>query len=189
MEFRKKIMIVFLLACVVPVLASDYVFDTRIGMYSSSLGTILFRDSRLAYDTSKIMPNTLVRAEYFVLDGIGLTGGLDSFRIGLQAVCKVAMPSDMVFLPYLGVNISKSRLSDMVLSGAAGFDFKSKFLSFADGVVGCDVDIYSDTYMLDYFAGLSVPIMNSLSVDLLYNGMLFNSSHKIGFSGRVNFEF
>ncbi len=56
-------------------------------------------------------------------------------------------------------------------------------------VAGADVQIYSDSYIMNYCGGFNIPILNCLSLDILYSSVLTNDKHKMGVGGRLNLIF
>ena len=163
--------------------AETFTFDTRIGVY----GAVPYRLSSLSCN---IAPLFTGRVEYNVYNGIGFTGEFNNYKLGLQGIYEVALPgTGFTLKPFVGIGFSNSGIASNSLSLDFGFDSTYNNLFGVILVIGAEAVTFSDSYMVDYYGGPSIPIINFLSVDLLYTGLISNGCHQIGFGGRVNFKF
>ena len=110
--------------------------------------------------------------------------------MGIQGVYPLRLMENNLFLElFAGGSLNNSDLVTGSTSGELGCEAKYKLLSWFLPVAGGEVTIFSDSYMLDYYAGASFPILNWVSVDLLFSALLTNDKHKIGWAGRINLYF
>ena len=176
--------ILVLIAMTSVVAAENIIIDTRIGNLG---GVMMFRVSRIEYP---LMNDISGRIIYSVLDGVGITGNINNYRIGLQGVYKTKLMDNKLLLD---LAVGGSYASSDEITGSVSIDFgldaKYKLFDWLWPVVGADVKAYSDSYMADYYGGVSIPIFNWVSLDLLYSAILTNDKHKIGAAGRINLYF
>jgi len=185
----KRILVTVLsvIAIATTTIAENFTIDTRIGMRPIGPNGLMFRVSRVEY---KILPEISARAVYGVLNGVGFMGELNNFRIGVQGVYKMQIMDNKLLLePFIGGSYTSSDIVSGSISSDFGLDAKYKLFDWLLPVVGADVQVYSDSYILDYYAGVSIPILNCVSLDLLYSALLTNDKHKIGAAGKINLYF
>lgn len=160
----------------------NFTLDTRIG----NRGSIVYRVSRLAYNLTPELSSRLVNVS---LGGLGLTGDINNYRVGVNLIYKMKLMDNLSLEPYVGGSYNSSDDVAGSISGDLGLDAKYKLYDWVSPVIGADLQIYSDSYMLDYYGGLSFPIINAVSIDLLYSALLTNDRHKTGMGGRINIYF
>ena len=163
--------------------AAPIVFDTRIGVLPD-VG-IFFRVSRI--ELTSDLSGRIVNS---VIDGMGLTGNLNNYRIGLQGVYKSKLLDNKLFLDLAaGGSYSSSDLATGSTSFDLGLDVKYRLFDWMLPVAGADMQIFIDSYFMNYYGGLSFPVYNWVSLDLLYSAVLTNDGNKIGVAVRVNLYF
>ena len=146
---------------------------------------VMNRFSRVAY---AVTPDMSARLTYNTLNGIGLTGELNNFVIGGQAVSKAILIESMTVEPFVGLGYSRSDLGS-ALFGDFGVELKYKFLPWLLPVAGFDFQIYSDSYIIDYNGGVNIPLLDFISLDILYSAVLTNDKHLMGAGARINLVF
>lgn len=162
--------------------AGDFTVDARLSR------TNVF--NRFVRITQKLSPEASARFVQTALNGMGLTGELNNYRMGLQGVYHVSLWDQVLRLdPFVGASYSNSDLVGGSLSGDLGLDARFKLLGWLDPVAGADVQVFSDSYLLDYCAGFTLPIIEGFSLDLLYSAFLTNQLHQTGFGGRFKLSF
>ena len=184
--------VMFSLCFFIPTLgAEDITFDTRIGYYFTTNG-MLFRDTRLGYDLKALMPNLSVRAQYYVLDGVALTGSSNNYKLGLQAAYNLKLNESLSITPFGGAALNNSTALPSIISIDGGFEINYKLFSPVTAIIGADASFFTDSTMIDYYAGGSIPVLNWLSLEVLYCGLLNMSTtivHNVGVGGRLTAKF
>ncbi|MFH1074468.1 MAG: hypothetical protein V1752_05200 [Candidatus Firestonebacteria bacterium] len=190
----KKILfaVLFSLYFLIPQLgAEDFTFDTRIGYYFTTNG-MLFRDTHLGYDLKTLMPNLSIRGQYYVLDGVALTGSANNYKLGLQAVYSLKLDDNLSIAPFCGGALNNSTVQTNTISVDGGFELNYKLFSPVTAIIGADASFFSDSTMIDYYAGGSVPILNWLSFEAFYCGLLNMTTsvvHNAGAGSRLTATF
>jgi hypothetical protein len=178
--------IIIVVGVVTNINAETIELDTRIGYYS--VGSLIpYRTSRVSYNIPMLFSGRVVHQVY---NGMGLKGDVDNnYRLGAQVVYGLDIPQTGISMkPFVGFSLSSSDS----ISSSLSFDFGSEMLMNLFGlgvIVGAEAVTFSDSYMLDYYAGPNFSILPFLSADVLYTGLLSNNTHKVGFAGRVNLKF
>ncbi|MFH1074376.1 MAG: hypothetical protein V1752_04720 [Candidatus Firestonebacteria bacterium] len=175
----KKIILVLFIAMIGTVNAGSIYFDAEV-KYTN----VFNRYIRIATD---VAPDIKARLTYNTLNGyLALTGDMNNFSLGGQTVTSIKLMDELTADPFAGIGFASSDAGTAVY-GNLGVDLKYKTLVWL--IAGADIQIYSDSYMMDYRGGINVPILDFLSLDLLYTSTLTNDKHKIGFGGRINLVF
>ena len=181
---------IFVVAIIISIatIASAEIFtiDTRIGAYN--VGSLVsYRTSRVAYNIPALCSGRIVHQVY---NGMGFKGELNNYRLGFQTVYGLDIPETGITVkPFIGFGINSSD----IVTGSLSFDFGTEgtynLFSWMNASAGVEAITFSDSYMLDYYAGPTFPILDFLTLDVLYTGLLSNDSHRVGFAGRVNLKF
>lgn len=165
------ILMVIFLACEVFAAGELYV-DTRVGIRSGAASTS-FRDTRVEY---LLMKDISAGVTYMVEDGLGLTGSMNNWRIGVYGVYNMfLLDPKYTFTPYIGASLSNSDVVSSSISIDAGFFYRLKGLPL-DPFINLYVTGYSDSITAEFFIGPSFGldfISNKLVLDLGYDGMLY----------------
>ncbi|MEK6646180.1 MAG: hypothetical protein AABY84_05875 [Candidatus Firestonebacteria bacterium] len=166
--------------------AEIFSVDTRIGEYW--VGSFVnYRTSRVTLGLPFLVSGRIVNGVY---NGLGFKGELNNYRIGLQGVYDISVPeTGFSIKPFVGFSLSSSDTVSNSISFDCGSDAKFDLIGWLAGAAGAEATIFSDSYMLDYYAGPSFPIIEYITLDVLYTGLLTNNNHKTGFAGRVTFQF
>jgi len=185
MKAKLLVISILIFASVSISLAGPLTIDTRLGVIPDVGMT--FRVSRIDYELTSDLSGRIV---YSVLDGMGLTGNLNNYRIGLQGVNKSMLLDNKLFLDLAaGGSYSSSDLEVGAMSFDLGLDVKYRLFDWLLPVAGADMQIFTDSYFMNYYGGLSFPIYNWVALDLLYSAVLTNNGNKIGAAARINLYF
>ena len=177
----KKIILALFIALTGAANAGAIYFDAEVNVNSQ---LILNRYVRIAAD---VTPDIKARLTYTTLNGyLGFTGDLNNLSLGGQAILSMKLAEGLIADPFAGIGFASSEAGSAVY-GNLGVDLKYK--TFVNLVAGADIQIYSDSYIMHYCGGFNIPILNGLSLDLLYSSVLTNDKHKIGTGGRLNLIF
>ena len=177
----KKLILAMFMVMVGAANAGSIYLDTEVNINSQM---IFNRYVRIASDFT---PDIKVRLAYNTLNGyLALTGDMNNFSIAGQGVTSMKLIDGLTAEPFAGVGYASSDAGTAVF-GDLGVDLMYK--TFVWFVAGADVQIYADSYMMNYRGGINIPILNFLSLDLLYSSVLTNDRHKMGFGGKLNFVF
>lgn len=172
-------------------LAETLTVDTKIGsyIYSDADATEPYRSTGISFNGLSMPVG--VRAIYNVYNGIGFTGALSNYRIGLQINKDFSLIDKVTLTPYVGGSLSSSSLLSGSLSFDAGFSSKANMsiFGFIDPVLGADLASFSDIYIFEYNAGFEMGLISSLKLTVLYAGLLANNGHMIGYGGKLSYSF
>jgi len=168
----------FLALATVEVSAGAIYFDTEV-RYTN----VISRFTRIAAD---VAPEIKARLAYNVINGYLITGDLNNFSLTGQSVYTIKLMDGFTAEPFAGAGFASSDNGTAVF-GDIGVDLKYKMFLWL--VAGADVQIYSDSYIMDYKGGIQIPFLSWLSLDLLYSAVLTNDKHLTGFGGRINLLF
>lgn len=185
----KLIVIIALLFMTTAAYANDFTFDTRIGAYSINSVLQSYRNTRIGYDLKALLPSASVRVEYAVVNGVGFTGTSNNYRLGLQGVYELKLMEELNVSPFVAIGLSNSDNGNNIISCDAGLDAAYKLTDMFSIPVGGEIVIYSDSSIIEYYGGLRVAVLEWLSVDGLYSGLVSSSTHYAGFAGKINIKF
>ena len=166
-KIMRKIFIAGLLVIMVSGLSAEQIYlDTKISMRLAT-GSMLSRESRIEV---KAFGDMSVGVVHSVIDGLGLMGTLDSYRVGIYAAYPVKLPGAEV-TPFVGLSYNTS----LVISGELGADFgiRAYLTSLPLSPAICFfAQSFSDSTSVDFFVGPSFSL-GFITLDLGYAPNLF----------------